>query len=96
MTEVNNHYYKTFITSSKAFQRTWSGYSLEGSKFVRIVLENKMGSWGIIESLERKSRSPNSCISKLSMIIFPSLTANLNNALNKDDFPAPVLPTIPI
>lgn len=83
------------FTSSKAFQRTWSGYSLNGSKLVRIVPENKMGSCGMIESLDRKSWSPISCISISSMMILPSLIANLNNAEIKDDFPAPVLPTIP-
>jgi len=83
------------FTSSKAFQRTWSGYSWNGSKLVRIVPENKMGSCGMIESLDRKSWSPISCISISSMMIFPSLIANLNNAPINDDFPAPVLPTIP-
>lgn len=57
--------------------------------------ENKTGSWGIIEILDRKSRNPNSCISTSSIIMFPSFIANLNNADIKEDFPAPVLPTIP-
>lgn len=61
-----------------------------------MVPENKTGSWGIKESLDRNSCNPNSCISRLSIVILPSLRANLNNAPINDDFPAPVLPTIPI
>lgn len=86
----------TIITSSNAFKRTWSEYSLNGSKLVRIVPENNTGSWGMMESLDRKSCSPNSCISMPSIMILPSFLANLNKAAIKDDFPAPVLPTIPI
>jgi len=48
-----------------------------------------------MESFDRKSCNPKSCISMLSIMILPSLKANLNNAPIKDDFPAPVLPTIP-
>lgn len=83
------------ITSSKAVQRAWSGYSSKGSKFFRIVPENKTGSCGMMESLERNSCSPKMFMSRSSMKIDPSLRANLNNAPIKDDFPAPVLPTIP-
>lgn len=84
------------ITSSNAFKRIWSEYSLNGSKFVRIVPENNTGCWGMMESLDRKAFNPNSCISMSSIIILPSFIANLNKAAIKDDFPAPVLPTIPI
>jgi len=84
------------ITSSNAFKIIWSEYLLNGSKFVRIVPENNTGSWGMMESLDRNSCSPNSCISTPSIVMLPSLIANLNKAEIKDDFPAPVLPTIPI
>lgn len=73
----------------------WSGYSSNGSKFFRIVPENRTGSWGIMESLDLNSCSPSSWISIPSIIILPSLKANLNKAAIKEDFPAPVLPTIP-
>jgi len=83
------------ITSSNAFKRIWSEYSLNGSKLVRNVPENNTGSWGMMEILDRKLCNPNSCISIPSIMILPSLKANLNKAKIKDDFPAPVLPTIP-
>jgi len=69
---------------------------LSGSKFVLNVPENKIGSWGMIDILKRTSYNPKSCISILSIMMLPSLNANLNNAPIRDDFPAPVLPTIPI
>lgn len=74
----------------------WSGYSSNGSKLFRIVPENKTGSWGIMEIEDLKSLRSKSCISISSIKIFPSFVANLNSASIKDDFPAPVLPTIPI
>lgn len=83
------------ITSSKAFHRIWSEYSSNGSKFFRTVPANKNGSWGMMEILERKSWSPNSCISTSSTMIRPSFNDNLNSAPINDDLPAPVLPTIP-
>lgn len=73
----------------------WSGYLLNGSKFVRIDPENKTGSCGMMDNLDRNSWSPKPCISMSSIIILPSLIFNLNNAPISDDFPAPVLPTIP-
>lgn len=66
------------------------------------VPENKTGSWVIIESLERKSYSPNVEISIPSISILPSNIGKiLKNANKRVDFPAPaisysvpVLPTI--
>jgi hypothetical protein len=50
----------------------------------------------MIEIFDRSSCNPKLFISISSIIMEPSLRANLNNALIIDDFPAPVLPTIPI
>lgn len=49
-----------------------------------------------MEIFDRRSLSPKLLMSTLSIVMEPSLTDNLNNAPIKDDFPAPVLPTIPI
>lgn len=49
-----------------------------------------------MDNLDLRSFKPNSCISTPSIMILPSLRANLNSALIMDDFPAPVLPMIPI
>lgn len=84
------------ITSSNAFQIIQSEYSSKGSKFFRIVPENNTGCWGMIVSLDRNSYRSISWISIPSMMILPSWKPNLNNDPTKDDFPAPVLPTIPI
>lgn len=48
-----------------------------------------------MEILDRSSCNPILLMSRLSTKMEPSLTANLNNAPINDDFPAPVLPTIP-
>jgi len=93
--DLNKMFNDMIITSSNAFKRIWSEYSLNGSKLARIVPENNNGSWGMMEILDRKSLNSNSCISISSIMILPSLQANLNKAEIKDDFPAPVLPTIP-
>lgn len=50
----------------------------------------------MIENLDLRSCNPSSFISIPSTMILPSLKASLNNAPIMDDFPAPVLPTIPI
>lgn len=84
------------ITSSSAFHRIWSGYSSKGSRFFRSVPEKNTGCWGMMVSLDRNSYRPTWWISIPSMMILPSWKANLNNDPTKDDFPAPVLPTIPI
>lgn len=73
----------------------WSECSSNGSRFDRIVPENKTGSCGIIENFDRKSCSSNSWISTPSMMILPSFRANRNNAFINDDFPEPVLPIMP-
>lgn len=48
-----------------------------------------------MDNLDLKAFSPISWMSMSSIKILPSLSANLNNAFIMDDFPAPVLPTIP-
>jgi len=59
------------------------------------VPENKTGSCGIIDILDRRSRNPSPCMSTPSTNMRPSLMASRNNAATIDDLPAPVLPTIP-
>ena len=52
--------------------------------------------WGIIDILFRKWFNPMSEMLILSIKIFPVGSESLNRAVIRDDFPAPVLPTIPI
>ena len=47
------------------------------------------------ETLDLKSCSPTSVISTPSILMVPFGSASLRRAANKDDFPAPVWPTIP-
>ena len=51
---------------------------------------------GIMDIFLRRSCSPMSVICIPSISNTPSGSANLNNADNKEDLPAPVLPTMPI
>ena len=52
--------------------------------------------WGMIDILFRKWFNPMSEMLILSIKIFPVGSESLNRAVISDDFPAPVLPTIPI
>ena len=52
--------------------------------------------WGMIDILFRKWFKPMSEMLILSIKIFPVGLESLNRAVISDDFPAPVLPTIPI
>ena len=69
--------------------------SSNGSKLRRSVPENNTGSWGIIEIFFLKSSNAIVPVSMPSIKMFPSTIANLNKAAIKEDFPAPVLPTMP-
>ena len=51
---------------------------------------------GIMDIFLRRSCSPMLVICIPSISNTPSGSANLNNADNKEDLPAPVLPTMPI
>ena len=53
--------------------------------------------WGSIAILDLKSWSPMSAILMPSIVMWPfSLSIRRNKAMDSDDFPAPVRPTIPI
>jgi len=68
-----------------------------GSKFSLSVPLNRIGFCGIMESFDRRGWRPTMEVSTLSMWIFPSETSTvLSKDANKELFPAPVLPTIPI
>ena len=54
------------------------------------------GSWGMMDNFERKSSRPISKILISSIFITPEVkSTNLNSATPSEDFPDPVLPTIP-
>ena len=67
-----------------------------GSRFDLTVPWKRVGSWGIILSLDRKSCNPISDISTPSMIIRPADGSTIRNkAWMRVDFPLPVRPTTP-
>ena len=70
--------------------------SSRGSMLLRTVPSNKVGSWGIIPNLERRSFTPILRVSKLSIMIRPSDgSTSRNKAWIKVDLPLPVRPTTP-
>ena len=81
---------------NKDFHKLSSENSSNGSKFRLRVPENKTGSWGIIEMCLLKVSNATDSVSNPSISIIPSISANLNIADIREDFPAPVRPTIPI
>lgn len=83
-------------TCSRAFQTALSSNSLKGSRLNRILAANKTGSCGMIEIFFLRSFSGTVFVSTLSIVMVPSNGARWNSAAIRDDFPAPVLPTIPI
>lgn len=58
--------------------------------------ENNTGSCGIMEIFDLRSFNLTLAVSISSISIVPSTGASLNIADIKVDFPAPVLPTMPI
>ena len=78
------------------FQMDSSVNSPKGSKFLRMVPENKMGSWGMTDKFFLKSYNL-VCEAFLPQIcIRPSGSTRRNSAAINDDLPAPVRPTTPI
>ena len=83
-------------TCSKALQMLWSSNTLKGSTLYRTGPLNSTGSWGIMDILVRTSCSPRPRHSTSSILILPIGSASLKKEDMREDFPAPVLPTIPI
>lgn len=78
-------------------QSSWSLCCSRGSKLVLTVPRNKVGSWGIIPSLDLKSCRPILEMCTPSISIHPSKgSTTRKRACTRVDFPLPVLPTIPI
>ena len=76
----------------------WSSvYEFNGSRLNLNVFSNKTGSCGITVSRSLRSDKPMLDISIPSILIHPlKLSIILHNTSPKVDFPAPVLPTMPI
>ena len=73
-----------------------SEYSFSGSRFLRTVPSNIVGSCGMMLSLDRKSWRPILQISTSSITIVPSLGSTMRKrACINVDFPLPVRPTTP-
>ena len=84
-------------TCSRADHNSWSEWLSNGSKFIRSEPEKTIGSWGMMLILCLKSCNPISLIFTSSISISPSDdSSSRNRAIERLDFPAPVLPTIPI
>mmetsp|Transcript_42749 Transcript_42749/g.79157 ORF Transcript_42749/g.79157 Transcript_42749/m.79157 type:complete len:285 (-) Transcript_42749:775-1629(-) len=96
---------------SRADHSSLSSYSSNGSKFDRIVPENRTGFWGMIPSFDRRSSRPTRRTSTPSMTMggLYEETAASSSLLGvksgstirikfsrSDDLPLPVLPTTPI
>lgn len=80
-----------------AFQISESKCKFLGSKFSRIVPENRKLSCGTKEIRDRRIFNGNVDMSHESIVIFPEWSGAIrNNADIIELFPAPVLPTIPI
>ena len=80
------------ITSQISRSVNW----LRGSRLVRTVPRKRTGSWGMIQSLKRRSWRPMVVISMPSTKILPPAgSTNLNNALISVVLPLPVRPTTP-
>lgn len=58
--------------------------------------EKRTGSWGMMEILDRSFSKGTEPVSLSSIVMVPLTCPRRNRAASKDDFPAPVLPTIPI
>mmetsp|Transcript_6203 Transcript_6203/g.10389 ORF Transcript_6203/g.10389 Transcript_6203/m.10389 type:complete len:216 (+) Transcript_6203:106-753(+) len=77
-------------------QTSWSEYLWKGSRLDRIVPENNTGSCGITAITDRSVFRPMVAIFTPSIRISPlSNSTKRSNAVNNDDFPAPVRPTMP-
>mmetsp|Transcript_13169 Transcript_13169/g.18231 ORF Transcript_13169/g.18231 Transcript_13169/m.18231 type:complete len:351 (-) Transcript_13169:4033-5085(-) len=75
---------------------SWSSCSLKGSILNRIVPRNKTGSCGMIDNFSRRDQRPILVISTLSITILPPHSSTRRYRVTKrEDFPAPVLPTMP-
>ena len=84
-------------TCSRADHNSWSEWVSNGSKFMRSEPEKMIGSCGMMLILCLKSCNPISLIFTSSISISPSEdSSSRNRAIERLDFPAPVLPTIPI
>ena len=73
-----------------------SAYCWSGSTFARTVPWKRVGSWGMIPNLERKSLNPKVTMSTPSITMRPPEgSTSRNKAWMRVDLPLPVLPTTP-
>uniref|UniRef100_A0A7C9EIF7 Uncharacterized protein n=1 Tax=Opuntia streptacantha TaxID=393608 RepID=A0A7C9EIF7_OPUST len=100
---VESSFPSFFLTSSpswhlsRASQICSSVYSSSGSKLLRTVPSNMVGSCGIMLNLDRRSCSPIEEMLMPSMVICPAAGSIIrNSACMRVDLPLPVLPTIPV
>jgi hypothetical protein len=69
-------------------QISWSECWHMGSRLLRIVPSNKVGSWGTMLNFERKSRRPSVLMSTSSMVMLPEeASTSRNKASTRLDFP---------
>mmetsp|Transcript_31750 Transcript_31750/g.80969 ORF Transcript_31750/g.80969 Transcript_31750/m.80969 type:complete len:224 (-) Transcript_31750:3367-4038(-) len=83
-------------TLSSTSHSAVSACALKGSRFLRTLPLNMKGSWGMMDILERRSRSPSVAMSTPSITTRPLSASTMRNSARKmDDLPLPVRPTRP-
>jgi hypothetical protein len=82
-------------TSSKARHKVASSHFSNGSRLYRRVLENNTGSWGMMEMCDLRSFRPMNWMLTRSISMAPSTLVRRKRAEMREDFPAPVRPTMP-
>ena len=74
-----------------------SVYSSSGSRLLRTVPSNMVGSWGMMLNLDRKSCSPIEEMLMPSIRTWPAAGSTMRKSVCiRVDLPLPVLPTIPV
>lgn len=89
---INNKLNKQFQLMSSIILN-YECRNLAHNYYLRSVPENNVGSWGIIDILDRSTSKLTEAVFMPSTNISPSTIANRKTDAISDDLPAPVLPT---
>lgn len=101
--QLLNQGFVTSQTIKLTLNRLFDIFQLHASNYVNMHFKHETERWarvnkhtcGITDSLDLKSCRPSSAISIPSILIVPFDSASLRRADNREDFPAPVRPTMP-
>lgn len=94
---IEKHSFEIWKVVGIITSQIWSSaYCWSGSTFARTVPWKRVGSWGMIPNLERKSLNPKVTMSTPSITMRPPEgSTSRNKAWMRVDLPLPVLPTTP-